>query len=225
MEILMIGLQLPNGPKPHRVLCIGAHCDDIEIGCAGALLQLQKTAGKLTIDWVVLTGEEARQAETRAAMQLLVEPAFRGGLEFGGLPDSRLPAVYGELKDYFGTLRTRFQPDIIFCHEKDDAHQDHRLVNEMVWGAFRDHLILEYEIVKWDGGLGTPNVYVPLDPDVVDRKVDALMRAYGSQRSKDWFTRESFLAITRIRGVECRSPSGHAEGFTGRKVVLPLYNS
>ncbi len=219
----MIGLALPTGGEPRRVLCIGAHCDDIEIGCGGALLQLQKTAGKLAIDWVVLTGEQTRRDETTAAMQLLVEPAFRGGLDFGGFPDSRLPAVYGELKDYFNTLRTRFHPDIIFCHEKHDAHQDHRLVNEMVWGAFRDHFILEYEIVKWDGGLGTPNVHVPLDADVVDRKVDVLMRTYGSQRSKDWFTPDSFRAITRIRGIECRAPSGHAEGFTARKIVMPLH--
>jgi LmbE family N-acetylglucosaminyl deacetylase len=216
----MIGLALLAGGEPRRVLCVGAHCDDIEIGCTGALLQLQKTIGKLTIDWVVLTGDEARQAEASAAMQLLVEPAFRGELVFGGFPDSRLPSVYGELKEFFGTLHTRFQPDIVFCHERNDAHQDHRLVNEMVWGAFRDHLILEYEIAKWDGDLGTPNAYVPLDKDVLDRKVDVLMQAYGSQRSKDWFTPETFLAIARIRGVECRSRDGYAEGFYIRKMVM-----
>jgi LmbE family N-acetylglucosaminyl deacetylase len=218
----MIGFTLSTDREPQRVLCIGAHCDDIEIGCGGALLQLQKRGGNLTIDWVVLTGEESRRAETAAAMKLLVEPAFRGELVFGGFPDSRLPTVYGELKDFFGPLRARFKPNLVFCHDKHDAHQDHRLVNEMVWGAFRNHLILEYEIVKWDGGLTTPNTYVPLDRDVIDRKVDVLMRTYGSQRSKDWFTPETILAVTRIRGVECRAPSGHAEGFFARKIVLPL---
>ncbi len=218
----MIGLALAGGSGPRRVLCIGAHCDDIEIGCAGALLQLQKGRTDLTIDWVVLTGDAARQAETRAAMQLLVEPRCRGELDFGGFPDSRLPAVYGPLKDYFGALAARFRPDILFCHERGDAHQDHRMVNEMAWGAFRNHLILEYEIVKWDGGLTTPNFYVPLDPEVIDRKIDALMQTYGTQRSKDWFTPDTFRAMSRLRGIECRAPSGHAEGFTTRKMVLPL---
>jgi LmbE family N-acetylglucosaminyl deacetylase len=218
----MIGFTLSTDGEPRRVLCIGAHCDDIEIGCGGALLQLQKTGSNLVIDWVVLTGEEARRAETTAARDLLVEPRFRGELVFGGFPDSRLPTVYGELKDFFGPLRGRFKPNLVFCHEKGDAHQDHRLVNELVWGAFRNHLILEYEIVKWDGGLTTPNTYVPLDKDVVDRKVEVLMRTYGSQRSKDWFTPETLLAMTRIRGVECRAPSGYAEGFFARKIVLPL---
>jgi LmbE family N-acetylglucosaminyl deacetylase len=218
----MIGLTLTAGREPRRILCIGAHCDDIEIGCAGALLQLQTAAENLTIDWVVLTGEDARRAETTAAMRMLVEPQFCGELVFGGFPDARLPAVYGELKDFFATLGSRFKPDLIFCHERNDAHQDHRLVNEMTWGAFRDHLILEYEIVKWDGDLGTTNSYVPLDKDSVDRKVDVLMHTYGSQRSKDWFAAETFLALMRIRGVECRSPSGYAEAFTARKLIMPL---
>jgi LmbE family N-acetylglucosaminyl deacetylase len=220
----MIGLTLPAGREPRRILCIGAHCDDIEIGCAGALLQLQKAAGSLTIDWVVLTGEDARRTETAAAMQLLVEPPFRGELVFGGFPDSRLPSVYGGLKDFFSTLRARFKPDLIFCHQRNDAHQDHRLANEMTWGAFRDHLVLEYEIVKWDGDLGTPNSYVPLDKDSVDRKVAVLMQTYGSQRAKDWFAPETFLAIMRIRGVECRSPSGYAEAFAVRKLIMPLHS-
>lgn len=217
---LMHGLTLPAGGEARRVLCIGAHCDDIEIGCGGALLQMQKNGGKLTIDWVVLTGEEARRAEATAAMQLLVEPKFRGELVFGSFPDSRLPSMYGELKQFFGTLRARCQPDFVFCHQRDDAHQDHRLVNEMVWGAFRDHLILEYEIVKWDGDLGAPNAYVSLDRDVLERKVQVLMQTYGSQRSKDWFTPETFQSIARIRGVECRARQGYAEAFYVRKVVL-----
>ena len=216
----MIGLGLPAGSGPRRVLCIGAHCDDIEIGCAGALLQLQKTTDDLVIDWVVLTGEEGRRAETAAARELLVRPQARGELVFGGFPDSRLPAVYGPLKDFFGTLRSRFRPDIVFCHAQDDAHQDHRLVSEMVWGAFRDNLILEYEIVKWDGDLGRSNAYVPLDPDVVQQKIDVLMQTYGSQRSKDWFTPDTFRSLMRIRGIECRAPGGHAEGFFARKLVL-----
>ena len=218
----MIGLAPPAGQEPRRVLCIGAHCDDIEIGCAGALLQLQKAAAGVRIDWVVLTGEERRRDETLAARDLLIQPASRGEVLFGGFPDSRLPTAYGALKDFFAPLRAQFRPDIVFCHDKNDAHQDHRLVNEMAWGAFRDQLILEYEIIKWDGDLGRPNLYVPLDPDVVQKKIDVLMTVYGSQRGKDWFTPDTFLSMMRIRGIECRAPSGHAEGFHGRKVLLSL---
>src|SRR5580693_786795 len=195
LEGQVIGLALPAGQEPRRVLCVGAHCDDIEIGCAGALLQLQKASGNLCIDWVVLAGEENRRAETLAARDLLIQPQYRGELLFGGFPDSRLPTVYGALKEFFNPLRARFRPDIVFCHDRDDAHQDHRLVSEMVWGAFRDHLILEYEIIKWDGDLGRPNLYVPLDRDVAQKKIDVLMSAYGSQRSKDWFTPDTFLSM------------------------------
>jgi LmbE family N-acetylglucosaminyl deacetylase len=222
LESQMIGLKLPAGHEARRVLCIGAHCDDIEIGCAGTLLQLQKAAGELTIDWIVLTGDARRQAEAAAAMQLLVGSSYRGELVFGGFPDSRLPTAYGELKGFFDTVRQRFRPDVVFCHAKNDAHQDHRLANEMAWGAFRDHLILEYEIVKWDGDLGQPNTYVPLDADSLARKVDVLMETYGTQRNKDWFTPETFRAMARIRGVECRSPTGHAEAFFARKLVVAV---
>jgi LmbE family N-acetylglucosaminyl deacetylase len=218
----MIGLGLPASSQPRRVLCIGAHCDDIEIGCSGALLQLQKAGAPLRIDWVVLTGEGQRREETTAAMQLLVQPAFRGELLFGGFPDSKLPAAYGAVKDFFGTLRARFEPEMVFCHERDDAHQDHRITNEMAWGAFRDQLVLEYEIPKWDGGLGTPNAYVPLDAAVLERKIEVLMATYGSQRSKDWFTPDTFRSLARLRGIECRAPAGFAEGFHARKLVLPL---
>jgi LmbE family N-acetylglucosaminyl deacetylase len=221
----MIGLALPAGSGLRRVLCIGAHCDDIEIGCGGALLQLQKSGAPLRIDWVVLTGEGRRREEAIAAMQLLVDPACRGELLFGGFPDSKLPAAYGEVKDFFGPLRARFQPDLVFCHERDDAHQDHRICNEMAWGAFRDQMILEYEIPKWDGGLGTPGLYVPLDATVLERKIEVLMGTYGSQRSKDWFTPETFRSLARLRGIECRAPAGFAEGFHVRKLVLPLDGS
>ncbi len=221
-EAYVIGLALPAGQEPRRVLCIGAHCDDIEIGCAGALLQLQKAGGNLCIDWVVLAGEDNRRAETLAARDLLIQPQCRGELLFGGFPDSRLPTVYGALKEFFNPLGAHFRPDIVFCHDRDDAHQDHRLVSEMVWGAFRDQLILEYEIIKWDGDLGRPNLYVPLDRDVVQKKIDVLMSVYGSQRGKDWFTPDTFLSMMRIRGIECRAPNGHAEAFHGRKVLMSL---
>lgn len=215
----MIGLQTHSG-KLQRLLCIGAHCDDIEIGCGGTLLQMQRGSTRLAIDWIVLTGGEERRVESTKAMRRLVKPANRGNLLFGGFPDARLPARYGELKDWFDGARRRVRPDIVFTHERIDAHQDHRVINEMTWGAFRDHLILEYEIVKWDGGFGNPNTYVPLSKAVAKRKVDTLLAIYGSQRGKDWFTADTFMSVMRIRGVECRSPSGYAEAFTTRKLHL-----
>ena len=210
----------PIGSEPLHVLCVGAHCDDIEIGCAGTLLQIQQSAPGSTFDWVVLTGNQARQSETAGAMRSLLKPASRGQLLFGGFPDASLPGSYGDLKSFFAGLQKLRRPDIIFCHERGDAHQDHRIVNEMVWGAFRDHLILEYEIPKWDGGLTTPNSYVPLTAAQMRRKVSVLMKAFGSQRSRDWFTPSTFEALMRLRGVECRARSGYAEGFFARKLLM-----
>jgi LmbE family N-acetylglucosaminyl deacetylase len=201
-----------------RVLCVGAHCDDIEIGCGATLRVLQARARKPTIDWVVLSGNPDRRQETQRAMGMLVGAACRGKLRFGNFPDGRFPAVYGEIKSFCEALKGDPAPDLILCHERDDRHQDHRIVNEMIWNTFRDHMVLEFEIPKWDGGLGQPNVYVPLDAKAADAKVDALMKAYRSQANRDWFTRETFMAILRLRGLECRSPSGYAEAFHGRKL-------
>jgi LmbE family N-acetylglucosaminyl deacetylase len=198
-------------------LCIGAHCDDIEIGCGGTLLALQKSRS-VRIDWVVLSGTPERRAETRAAMLALVKPAARGAPTLGDFPDGRFPAHYVQIKEFVEGLKTLGRPDLILCHERDDRHQDHRMVNELVWNTFRDHVILEYEIPKWDGGLGQPNVYVPVTPGQARAKVTALLRAHRSQQKRDWFTRETFMAMLRLRGIECRSPSGYAEGFYGRKL-------
>lgn len=217
---VMICLQPAGARKALRVLCVGAHCDDVEIGCAGTLLHLQRSYPGMILDWVVLTGPPERQAETQRAMNMLVKPARRGRLIFGGFRDACLPASYAELKDFFVGLQRLSRPDIVFCHERTDLHQDHRIANELVWGAFRDHLILEYEVPKWDGGLGTPNVYVPLTARQAQRKVSLLMHAYGTQRSRDWFTRATFDGLMRLRGIECRATSGYAEAFHGRKLLV-----
>lgn len=219
---VVLGLTPGLDGKRRRILCIGAHCDDIEIGCAGTLLQLQKSSANISIDWVILTGNDLRRAEASRAMRRIVGTKHRGQLLFGDFPDARLPAVYGPLKDFFDTLRGHLRPDMVFCHAGTDAHQDHRLISELVWGAFRDHLILEYEIVKWDGDLATPNMYVPLTRGIAKKKVDTLMRVYGSQRSRDWFTEDTFLSMMRIRGIECRAASGYAEAFHLHKGVLEL---
>jgi LmbE family N-acetylglucosaminyl deacetylase len=211
-------------PASHslKVLCVGAHCDDIEIGCGATIVSLQKARRPLTIDWVVLSGSAERCKETETAMQMLVRPEHRGELLFGAFPDGRFPAAYAEIKEFCESLKRGAPPDVIFCHERDDRHQDHRIVNEMIWNTFRDNVVLEYEIPKWDGGLGQPNAYVPLDATDAEEKIDALLGAYRSQGRKDWFTRDAFMAMLRLRGVECRAPSGYAEAFYGRKLALNL---
>jgi LmbE family N-acetylglucosaminyl deacetylase len=203
-----------------RVLCIGAHCDDIEIGCAATLLRLQERKGPVTVDWAVLGGSAIRRRETAKAMSLLLKPQARGELLFGDFLDGRLPGQYLQVKDFFEGLKSRPAADLILCHERDDRHQDHRIVNEMVWSTFRNNLVLEYEIPKWDGGLGQPGVYVPVTAAQARRKVAVLLRAYGSQSGRDWFTAETFLALLRMRGIECRAAEGYAEAFHGRKVRI-----
>ncbi len=204
-----------------RVLCVGAHCDDIEIGCGATLLALQRRGRGVRIDWLVLGGEPKRREETRQALAALVAPRFRGELSFGDFRDGYLPAQYAEVKAFIERYKARRPtPDVIFCHEREDRHQDHRIVNEMVWNTWRDQLVLEYEIPKWDGGLGQPNVYMPVSRQQVEAKVRALLRAHRSQAARDWFTAETFRSLLRLRGLECRSPSGYAEAFHGRKIRI-----
>jgi LmbE family N-acetylglucosaminyl deacetylase len=208
-----------SGRRPRHILCIGAHCDDIEIGCGGTLLALQ-ASGKVRVHWAVLSGTPERKAETQAAMRALIRPAALGGITSGDFPDGRFPARYGEIKQFVESLKSLQRPDLILCHERDDRHQDHRIVNELVWNTFRDHVVLEYEIPKWDGGLGQPNVYVSVTAAQVRRKIAAVLRCHRSQRARDWFTRETFMSLLRLRGIECRSTSGYAEAFHGRKLRL-----
>ncbi len=203
-----------------RILCVGAHCDDIEIGCAGALQVLLRRRPNAVVDWVVLSGTAVRQKEARKAMQRLVRPRQRGVLEFGGFADGKFPAHYAAIKDFFESLKRLPSPHLVFCHERADRHQDHRIVNEMVWNTFRDQLVLEYEVPKWDGGLGEPNLYVPVSAAQLRSKVKHLLAAYASQRHREWFTSETFVALARLRGIECRAPSGYAEAFHARKVRL-----
>lgn len=203
-----------------RVLCIGAHCDDIEIGCGGTLLEWQRHQAAVTFDWVILSGTAERRDEARRARDFFLAAPHQGELRLGNFADGCFPAAYGEIKAFFESLKDLALPDVIFCHERDDRHQDHRIINEMVWSTFRDQMILEYEIPKWDGGLGQPNVYVALDATTAERKADALWEAYASQRNRHWFSRDTFISMLRMRGLECRSPSGYAEAFHGRKLRI-----
>lgn len=203
-----------------RVLCIGAHCDDIEIGCGATLLALQESGVATCIDWIVLSGTPERQAETGAAMRMLVEEVVRGELRFGDFRDGSMPAQYLEIKAFFESLKDLARPDIVFTHERDDRHQDHRIAHEMTWNTFRDQLVLEYEIPKWDGGLGQPNLFVPVSREQGESKIQTLLTSYPTQSGRDWFTRDTFEAMMQLRGIESRSSSGWSEAFHARKLCF-----
>lgn len=201
------------------LLCLGAHSDDIEIGCGGTLLQLKKRYPKLRLHWVVFSAAGTRGKEASKGAEL-----FAAGCEkevvLKDYRDGFLPYNGASVKDCFEELKKRVDPDLIFTHWQGDAHQDHRLVCELTWNTFRNHTVLEYEIPKYDGDMGRPNVYVPLDAQLPEQKVNHLFEAFESQSSKPWFDRATFLGLMRIRGMESNSPSGYAEAFHGRKLVL-----
>jgi LmbE family N-acetylglucosaminyl deacetylase len=207
-------LRLELGGSRLRVLAIGSHADDIEIGCGGTLLRLARDLDALELHWVVLSADGERADEARASAE-----AFGAEVDVQGFRDAFFH-YGGEVKEFFEELKGRIEPDLILTHHDADRHQDHRLVAELTWNTFRNHLILEYEIPKYDGDLGAPNVFVPLDEDVARRKVRLLLDSFASQRGKRWFTEELFMGLMRIRGMECNSPSGLAEAFYARKLSI-----
>ena len=202
------------------ILCLGAHADDIEIGCGGTLLKLLAENESLHVHWVVLGAGGRRADEATASAGAFLDRAGSSRVVVKGFRDSFFPYVGGEVKEYFCELQKEVAPDLIFTHRREDMHQDHRLVAELTWQAFRDHLILEYEIPKYEGDLGNPNVYVPLSESVSRRKVDTILDAFPSQRDKPWFSEETFWSLLRIRGVESNAPSRYAEGLYCRKMTI-----
>ncbi|MBA2695730.1 MAG: PIG-L family deacetylase [Actinobacteria bacterium] len=213
----MIGLLLPQG-NPLRVLVIGAHGDDVEIGAGGTVLELGRQAPALELTAFVATSTPERAAECRAGLTALAGPASLS-IEIGELPDSRLPAHFDAVKDRLAGLAVG-PWDLVLAPHAEDAHQDHALLGRLVPTAFRDHLILHYEVPKWDGDLGSlrPNLYVPLSAEQVQRKWDILDQHYASQRAHDWWDREIFAGLARLRGMECRSR--YAEAFRVDKMLL-----
>ncbi|HXG22421.1 MAG TPA: PIG-L deacetylase family protein [Methylomirabilota bacterium] len=205
-----------------RVLCLGAHCDDIEIGCGGTLLRLAATHPKLDVYWLVFTSTPEREREARHSAQTFLAEVAKKTVRIDALQDGYLPYLGGKVKDRFEEIKQKFSPDMIFTHYRQDLHQDHRLVAELTWNTFRNHLILEYEIPKYDGDCGSPNFFVPLNESVCRRKIDYILSAFPSQREKHWFSRELFSAILRLRGMEANAASGYAEGFYCRKAVLGM---
>jgi LmbE family N-acetylglucosaminyl deacetylase len=202
------------------ILCLGAHSDDIEIGAGGTLLSLQERGVRLDVHWCVLSGVGEREGEARTSASEFLSAAERSQIEIMSFRDSFFPEQGDAIKSWFAALRERVDPDLILTHRRGDAHQDHRHVCRLTWNTFRDHCILEYEIPKWDGDLGQPNLYVPVSSGALNRKVDLLLRHFGSQRSKQWFDSETFMGLARLRGMECRAPERYAEAFVARKMVL-----
>jgi len=202
------------------VLCLGAHSDDIEIGTGATLLSMMERGVHLDVHWCVLSGNGDRREEAKASAADFLSNATATQIEVMSFRDGFFPEQGDAIKSWFEMLKPRVNPDIIFTHRRDDAHQDHRHVCRMTWNTFRDHCIFEYEIPKWDGDIGQPNLYMPASADVLERKIDLLISHFGSQRSKHWFDREMFLGLARLRGMECRAPEGYAEAFVARKLTL-----
>jgi LmbE family N-acetylglucosaminyl deacetylase len=201
-----------------RVLCLGAHSDDIEIGCGGTLLHLIRERKNLEVTWIVLSGRGARGREARVSAKTFLKGA-RSTIIVKPFRDGYFPFQGAHIKDYFEEIKSAVKPDLIFTHYRDDRHQDHRLVSDLTWNTFRHHLILEYEIPKYDGDLGVPNFFVRLDDDTCRTKANLLCRFFATQANKHWFTAETFLSLSRLRGIECASPTSHAEAFYCRKLV------
>lgn len=216
--MMPLGLAAPG--RPLTVLCLGAHADDIEIGAGGTLLWWIEQGFQLSVHWCVLSADGPRAAEAEASAAAFLEAAAHRSVAIGSFADGVFPQQGRAIKDWLLEVRQRVSPDLIFTHRAGDAHQDHRLLQELTWNLFRDHVVLEYEIPKWDGDLGSPNLYVPLPAPCLARKISLLEKHFGTQRSKDWFDEETFRGLARLRGMECRAPERYAEAFVARKLRL-----
>jgi LmbE family N-acetylglucosaminyl deacetylase len=215
----MLALELPSHTVPLKILCLGSHSDDIEIGCGGTILRLLSCDANLEVVWVVFSSSREREQEARNSAELFLAQAKRKEIIVEHFRDGFFPFDGREIKDFFEGLK-RMSPDLIFTHSRKDAHQDHRLISDLTWNTFRNHFILEYEIPKYDGDLGRPNLFVPLEQEIYEKKVHHIVNTFATQRVKRWFEKETFLALMRLRGMECVAPSGHAEAFYCRKLVL-----
>lgn len=217
----MLALRFATQARPlERILCLGAHCDDIEIGCSGAVLSLLEQCPDVAVTWVVLSSDERRSQEALDSAHTLLRDVAKKKITVETFRDGFFPYQGAAVKEYFEALKIDVTPDVVFTHYRQDLHQDHRLVSELTWNTFRDHLICEYEIPKYDGDLGSPNVFVPLGADLCRRKIDNILTSFRSQAGKRWFSQDLFMALMRLRGMECNAPSGYAEAFYCRKVTV-----
>lgn len=216
----MNSLHFASRGDQRTVLCLGAHSDDIEIGAGGTLLAWIAQGYQLDVLWFVLSGTRPRNEEAQKSARDFLRGAARSRVEVMQFKDGLFPAQCDDIKGWFEDLKKQTSPDLILTHRHDDAHQDHREVSRHTWNTFRDHLILEYEIPKWDGDLGRPNFYVALPSQILEHKTSLLMTHFGTQQSKHWYDEETFRGLARLRGMECRAPERYAEGFFARKILL-----
>ena len=217
--MLGLGLGRRSGAPLRKILCLGAHADDIEIGCGGAILEMVAANPGLHVTWVVFSAEGVRQVEARASAEAFLKKAGKSQVVVKEFRGSFFPFQGEEIKGFFETLKP-FEPDIVFTHYREDRHQDHRVLSDLTWNTFRSHVILEYEIPKYDGDYGSPNFFVPVSRAQLARKSKLLLTHFKSQSNKHWFTDELFMATPRIRGMECDSPTRYAEAFYSRKMLL-----
>jgi LmbE family N-acetylglucosaminyl deacetylase len=223
MEAALLGLAgVASHGKRLKILCVGAHSDDIEIGCGATLLTLAARRPRPEFRWVVWSAAGEREREAKRGARRFIGSDAPESFRAHAFRDGYFPAQFAEIKEAFESLAREFRPDVVFTHARDDRHQDHRVVSDLTWNTFRHQLILEYEIPKWDGDLGRPNFYAPVSKALARRKARALMSIFGTQRAKDWFSEETFLGLMRLRGMECRAINGYAEAFYARKVTVPL---
>jgi len=217
--VLKLRLEQFDPPLKH-VLCLGAHCDDLEIGCGGTVLKLTDCRNPPEFTWVVFSSDATREAEAMRSAEIFLRCAPRSRIVVKKFRDGFLPYEGGLVKEAFEELKGTVAPDLVLTHHRDDLHQDHRLISELTWNTFRDHLILEYEIPKYDGDLGVPNVFVPLDDSLCRRKLDTILASFTSQRDRRWFSEDLFRSLLRLRGMECNAAGNYAEAFYCRKLLV-----
>lgn len=215
----MLPFVLPERPGGLKLLALGAHCDDIEIGCGGTIMRLTEEHKIKAVKWVVFTSNPLRAEEAKSCADIFLKGVTSKEVDVHDLQDGHLPFAGQQVKKHFEQMKS-FAPDIIFTHARHDRHQDHKLLAEMTWNTFRDHTILEYEIPKYEGDLGHPNLYVVIPAAAAEAKADAIVNGYPSQASKQWFDRDTFLSLMRIRGLESASATRYAEGFYVSKAVM-----
>ena len=208
------------GPSARKVLCLGAHADDIEIGCGGTILRWLQEHDDLEFYWVVLSSNQKRKKEALKGANAFLRGARKKTVLVESFRDGFFPYVGIEVKEYFEALKKRFSPDIVFTHYRDDRHQDHRVVSDLTWNTFRGEVILEYEIPKYDGDLGQPNLFMPLSEAVCQKKVQNILGVYQTQAQKHWFTEDTFRSLLRLRGIESGAAGKYAEAFYCRKMIL-----
>jgi len=217
--VLRVGLPI-DAARPLRLLCLGAHADDIEIGCGGTILRLVEEAPGIVVKWIVFSGEAGREAEARSSAGDFLSGCGDSEVSVLKFRDGYFPSRHAEIKNCFEDLKRAFDPGLILTHWMRDAHQDHRIVAELTHNTFRNHLVLEYEIPKYDGEAGSPNVFAPLSRAQARRKIEIILGRFRSQHDRAWFTDETILAIARLRGIACNAPEGVAEAFYAEKIVL-----